>query len=816
MPTGVNVPLTFTIYKGGQVVRTETLTQDVVKIGKLSSSHLRIDDESVSRMHAVVEITSPTEIHIIDLGSTKGTTVNGKKVNKSRIQSGDEILIGDVKVTLTVGEAVTTARGGRQDQPPPPQARATMMGIATVAGGTGGAAATPGQRATMTSPGAARPATAPGSRPATAVPGAGRPTPSTTGRPGIKPAGAGASAIPRPTGAIPAPTGAIAQSRPMAAGGAPAGTARAPAAAQQPMMPAADPAAVEVRDGTRAIEVVAMFEDAIVETRYLNKLSLSKELKMVQPRTLAYLAGGVAGLLVSFTLFLVAYIQVGHIRHAREEWERTHPAGEAFPTQREGVAVDLVALALLLGGLAGTVRGAFRYSVERPSRDNIKDFVIGPDPQAIVNVPAEMLPVPAFPLVRAAGKTYELLFTPAMKGDVVIDGQQIPLADLAASGKAPTSGVVQGAHAFIIPEGARAKVDFGETTFLVNSVHPPRRYPKPFRPDWNSLAYTGGTAAVMGAFLAMIFSLPPDPKSLSLDSFMNDQRLAKFLIKPPEEKEEQIPEWLKKKGNEEAGGKGKRHKGDEGKMGKPTSKNKAGLYALKGPRDNTDVHLAKEAAAEAARSAGVLGILKQAGGGSLASIFGRDSALGNDAENVLGGLVGTQVGEAYGVGGLGLVGTGRGGGGTGEGTIGLGSLGTIGKGGGGGSGSGYGRGAGGLGGRRAKAPDVVPGTAQVRGALDKEIIRRVIRRHINEVKFCYEKELTKNPDLYGRVMVQFTIAGTGAVVASVVQQSTMNNPPVDECIAGAVRRWEFPKPQGGGIVVVSYPFVLKSASGGEE
>jgi outer membrane biosynthesis protein TonB len=103
----------------------------------------------------------------------------------------------------------------------------------------------------------------------------------------------------------------------------------------------------------------------------------------------------------------------------------------------------------------------------------------------------------------------------------------------------------------------------------------------------------------------------------------------------------------------------------------------------------------------------------------------------------------------------------------------------------------------------------------VRGALDKEIIRRVIRRHINEVKFCYEKELTKNPDLYGRVMVQFTIAGTGAVVASVVQQSTMNNPSVDECIAGSVRRWEFPKPQGGGIVVVSYPFVLKSA-GGEE
>ena len=58
-------------------------------------------------------------------------------------------------------------------------------------------------------------------------------------------------------------------------------------------------------------------------------------------------------------------------------------------------------------------------------------------------------------------------------------------------------------------------------------------------------------------------------------------------------------------------------------------------------------------------------------------------------------------------------------------------------------------------------------------------------------------------------------AGTGQVVASLVQSSTLNSMPVEQCIAQAVRRWEFPKPQGGGIVVVTYPFVLK-ASGGEK
>ena len=121
-----------------------------------------------------------------------------------------------------------------------------------------------------------------------------------------------------------------------------------------------------------------------------------------------------------------------------------------------------------------------------------------------------------------------------------------------------------------------------------------------------------------------------------------------------EEKEEEIPEWLKSKKNEEQGGKGKRHKGEEGKMGKKTSKNKEGLYGLKGPKDNPDPHLAKKLAEEQAKNAGILGVLKMNEGSHIASIFGRDTALGTDAEDVLGGLIGNQIGEAYGVGGLGL------------------------------------------------------------------------------------------------------------------------------------------------------------------
>src|SRR5690606_7250695 len=123
-------------------------------------------------------------------------------------------------------------------------------------------------------------------------------------------------------------------------------------------------------------------------------------------------------------------------------------------------------------------------------------------------------------------------------------------------------------------------------------------------------------------------------------------------------------------------------------------------------------------------------------------------AAANDDEDVWGGLTGTEVGEAYGVGGLGLVGTGRGGGGTGDGTIGLGNIGLVGRGGGGGSGSGRGRG------RRGRpVPMVRMAKAEVKGNLDQDIVRRVVRAHINEVRSCYSRGLARDPALAGRVVI---------------------------------------------------------------
>ena len=101
-------PLTFRIFQGGKLVREETLAHGVIKLGKVPSAHLRLDDESVSRMHAIIEVDAAGGIQLIDLGSTRGTFVNGAKINKAKLVSGDSILVGDTTIELTVAAAAAT------------------------------------------------------------------------------------------------------------------------------------------------------------------------------------------------------------------------------------------------------------------------------------------------------------------------------------------------------------------------------------------------------------------------------------------------------------------------------------------------------------------------------------------------------------------------------------------------------------------------------------------------------------------------------------------------------------------------------------
>ncbi len=82
-------PITLKIFRGNELVRTEQFSREIIKIGRLSSAHLVLDDERVSRIHSVIEVAPDGAVSIIDMGSAEGTFVNGRKVSRGSIKSGD-------------------------------------------------------------------------------------------------------------------------------------------------------------------------------------------------------------------------------------------------------------------------------------------------------------------------------------------------------------------------------------------------------------------------------------------------------------------------------------------------------------------------------------------------------------------------------------------------------------------------------------------------------------------------------------------------------------------------------------------------------
>ncbi len=98
----------------------------------------------------------------------------------------------------------------------------------------------------------------------------------------------------------------------------------------------------------------------------------------------------------------------------------------------------------------------------------------------------------------------------------------------------------------------------------------------------------------------------------------------------------------------------------------------------------------------------------------------------------------------------------------------------------------------------------------IEGGLDRDAIADVIRRNLGQIRYCYERQLSSNPDLYGKILVKFTIGAQGEVADSRVDNSTLKSAMVEGCIMRRMASWKFPEPKGGTQVHVSYPFLFKA------
>jgi hypothetical protein len=426
-------------------------------------------------------------------------------------------------------------------------------------------------------------------------------------------------------------------------------------------------------------------------------------------------------------------------------------------------------------------------------------ILVGETPKCQMRL--EGLPVPEFPVLRWQDGEYRFTFARGMTGVVDEKGVRTAFGELVKSKRASSDDTIQSAYWVTVPKAGGVRAEVGGQLAIEARAKKPT--PVKGAPWWERINYQ-----VLNLFLILFFlqagfivaanNFPYDTDVLADDLFKNPSRMAKFVIKPPEPQPKQAAPKGEKK--DEPGEMAEKHKGEEGQMGKKDAPKTNARSAPKAIDPN---------AKELVKRTGLLAALGR-GGGGLSTVFGA-GGLGGDLRGAVGNMFGPVVGDSYGLGGLGIRGSGSGGGGQGE-TIGIGAVGTKGRGGGLGS---YGTGVGGLGKKSDRDVNISTGTAVVMGSIDKELIRKVIQDHAAQIRYCYEQQLAVNPRLQGKVSIKWIINAEGAASSAQVDGSatTLEDAKVHECMMSRITSWAFPKPKGGGIAVITYPWILRSSGG---
>ena len=626
------VPLTLKVFKGDELVVSKDYDRDIIKIGRLSSAHLCLDDEKVSRIHSVIEVAPDGSLSIIDMGSVEGTFVNGKRVNKGSLQFGDEVKVGNT--TIKVEQA--------------------------------------------------------GAAPAVA---------------------------------------------PLVATDAPA----APAVPAYQAAPAVVPVSVPV------------VQEAAVQQVPVQAPPVSHQ----QPRAPVV------------------------------QDESTGASMRSRPRRRKGSGPLGVELRFLWGD---QMVGEFFLHP-----DVEKTFTVGTTQAAQFNMGDSKFGAPIFQLVRFGKAGATLRFTSKMNGELQrkFGDETMTLDEAKKKGVATSDGE---GYAISLQHEDFAWIDLGGITVEVFFQPVPKAVFVPFA---ESVDFTVLNIFLLMFFIAALFVISAanlNAEGEAFDDELNSDsaRIAKLLIKPPE-KNPILQKFEKKKDSGEIA---QKHKDAEGAMGKKDVPKRSAHAAPKGDPNNKD-----QARLLVAKVFGGTG-------GGISTIFGHQG-LGGELKSAMGNMFGAAAGDSGGFGGLGLRGSASGGGGVGD-TVGIGGIGTKGRGGGTG---GYGSGVGVLGGKKDIDIGITSSEPMVMGSLDKELIRKVIHANRGQIRYCYESQLNRFPKLNGKVAIKFIISPTGSVSTSSVAQTTVGNAELEACVAGRVRTWQFPKPKGGGVVIVTYPFIFAQSGG---
>lgn len=810
----MGIPIKVAVYRGAEFVGEHRFDREIIKIGRLQSAHLKLEDPKVSRIHAVIEVSSDgQELAIIDMGSSDGTFVNGERISKERLKHGDEVRLGDCRLVIALDD------GKAAQAAPPPMAAPVAAPVPHEAWAAQENVPTGMVSAAMPGAFAGAAATAYAAAP-TVQPYA--PT---------MPAPGGAQAWGQPGGWP--PVGMSAEDA-RAAQFAPTGQWQLAGQAAPGMVPGA--AWVDPNTGAVTAQVMANLPPDLQATGQMplqaGAFGYAQYPGYAQPGYPQGYAGGfptpelASGVPMSADQYQAAMAQAAMAQAMAYGQPGMMPGAPGQDVAMGGYPMFSVntAWGTVPNNLAGEgVRDTEReLEIKTIWADSVLDTInvfdqpvitMGDEPKVEgafiwkklvrcdVEVPAKGLPTPRFPLAVNGAKeacAYSITLHASFSGHIERqDGTVVSLQEIVAAGVGIEPGSLHDTFLYTLQPAETLYVKHGMLTLQIRYVRRQRFVPPPFLDRMN---YTWLNTLILVMFfhalaVASFLALPKTSETLEDSLYKNKNRFAQILL-TPEQKKKLKDDTLAKLKSGETGAKAAKAEGKAGRKDLKDVKN-PGRMAIKG--DPNDKEIAKSTMAR----------LFGPGDKGSSYLFG-SGGLGGELKGALGGVTGAQVGDAAGLGGLGTRGAGPGGGGLSMNSVGLGALGTQGRGG-GGEGSDYGSGVGGLGKKSDRDINISAGQPVIMGSLDKELIRRVIEAHKAQIRYCYEKELVRSPGLFGKVEMEWTIGADGLVKDSKPKASTMNNAEVERCIASKIRTWEFPKPKGGGVVIVRYPFVLKTA-----
>ena len=335
-------------------------------------------------------------------------------------------------------------------------------------------------------------------------------------------------------------------------------------------------------------------------------------------------------------------------------------------------------------------------------------------------------------------------------------------------------------------------LDFGDTHLFFQLVPrelaPPRR--AMFGPAATPLIAAVAIALVAHAVFLLCAELSWEPQPEASQLAMADQFLHFIAQAPidPLDEEESVPDNTEELSAKAAGG-------EEGSTGEENADRPESVIPdHRGPLVDK---LPKDVGIVAALGS------QQLGRGPLKQIFGDSQGFANQLDAAMNGQ-GDELALGRGNNGLGMRGLGRGGPGEGLGRVrGLGKVDV-------GSGNNVHAAIG----RKKKAVRktlvrYLPPTTNA--FCDKANIKSVVQRGNGAVRYCFESELSQNPTLNGKTLVNWTIGNDGRVIKAFIQSSTVDNKRMESCLLRAVKRWRFEAPKGG-YCQIAFPFTFKTGA----